>query len=148
MKDNLTIRQFLENYDKGMYEESDFNTQCAAGWFDWFCSTRALAAKTKKLAGKLKTIVKSSKIDIDKMYVFFKNNCPCDGTLYDDFRICSFDPEDTTPIYTITPALGYNNEDRGKSEVWGKENNFQGPLVTGTWDDVREFFGTPKKSKK
>ena len=137
MKDNLPIRKFLENYNNGMYETKDVLSQIDAGWYDWFCSNGALAAKTKKLTAKLKSIVKSKKIDIDKNYVFFKNNCPFDGTLYDDFRICDMESEDV--IYTITPSLGYTDQ-KGLSEVWGKENNFNGPLVTGSWDDVKKFF--------
>jgi len=40
-------------------------------------------------------------------------------------------------IYTIVPRSGHT----GKAEVWGRENNFDGPLVQGKWKDVKTFFG-------
>jgi hypothetical protein len=41
----------------------------------------------------------SKRVNLDKMYVFFKNNCPMRGPLYDDFRIC--DKEDGKVLYTV-----------------------------------------------
>jgi hypothetical protein len=138
MKKEQTIRRYLENYDKGLYKNPDFNTQCDAGWYDWFCEERELCNKTIKLTNFLKQIVFSKKINIDTMYVFFKNNCPCDGNLYDDFRICDIE-KDGEVVYTITPASGFNNN-KGMSEVWGRENKFEGPIIEGSWSDVLKFF--------
>ena len=64
-------------------------------------------------------------VDLDSTYVFFKNNCPFDGPLYDDFRIC--DIESGNVLYTVTPKSGHT----GKAELWGRENDFEEPLKTG-----------------
>jgi hypothetical protein len=40
-------------------------------------------------------------------------------------------------IFTIVPRCAHS----GKAEVWGRENNFNEPLVQGTWRDVKTFFG-------
>lgn len=116
-------------------------------WYDWFCSDKALPNKTKQLVNKLKQIALSRKIDINNNYVFFKNNCPCAGSLYDDFRICDLKTGDV--IYTIIPEIGYDSSKKelkegkrkGLSEVWGKENGFKEALVIGNWKDVLNFFG-------
>ena len=80
------------------------------------------------------------------MYVFFKNNSPCFGKLYDDFRFCDMETGDV--IYTICPAVGYT-ETFGQSEVWGKENDFEEAIVAGTWNDVLFFFlGVDKKKER
>ena len=34
----ITIREWLSNYENGKYNNSDFETMCDAGWYDWFCS--------------------------------------------------------------------------------------------------------------
>ena len=47
------------------------------------------------------------------------------GPLYDDFRIC--DVETGNVIYTVTPKSGHS----GEAEIWGKENDFKCPIVTG-----------------
>lgn len=137
MTTQLSIREYLTKFDNGDFDSNDFNTQCAAGWYDWFCSDSKLAAKTKKLTKKLKEIVNSEKIDQDKHYVWFKNNCPMDGELYDDFRIADLETGDV--IFTIIPASGHTSL-AGVAEVWGQENGFDGAIVEGTWDDVKRFF--------
>ena len=134
----VSVRQWLENYAAGKYNSPDFDTQCEAGWYDWFCNDKALAGKTRKLAPKIKRIAKSAKINLDTMYVWFKNNCPFNGKLYDDFRFA--DRETGDVIYTITPKSGHTIQ-KGMSSVWGRENGFERPLVEGTWDDVLKFFG-------
>lgn len=141
MSDNISIREFLKNYKNGEYDAVDRQTQIEAGWFDWFCDDSLLRNKTVKLVKYLKSIVRSPKIDIDTMYVFFKNNCPMVGKRYDDFRICDLKTGDV--IYTVTPKCGMQVKE-GRAEVWGRENDFTEPLAAGTWDDVRAFFQVPR----
>lgn len=138
MENQISLRTWLEKYEQGEFNAPDFETQCNAGWYDWFCKTESLAGKTKKLAPKVKRLAKSSKINLDTMYVWFKNNCPCVGKLYDDFRFA--DRETGDVIYTVVPASGFR-KDAGSAELWGKENNFAEPLVKGSWKDITNFFG-------
>ena len=133
---DTTLREWIERFNKYEFHVPSTDVQIQAGWYDWFCSDSALVGKTKKLGPKVIQIAESKKVDKDKMYVFFKNNCPCDGPLYDDFRICSL-KDDGEVVYNITPRSGHTK----KAEVWGKENDFKAPLAQGTWNDVRKFFG-------
>lgn len=106
-------------------------------WYDWFCRETSLVNKGAKLMQKLRAIASSPKFDNDKTYVFFKNNCPCVGSLYDDFRIC--DKETGDVLYTIVPSSGHKCE-KGKALVYGVDNDFAEPLVCGTWREVKAWF--------
>lgn len=132
-----TTRKQIADFLAGAFDAPDRDTQCDAGWYDWFCRDSSLVNKTKKLYKKLIRISKSKKFNLDKTYVFFKNNCPMYGSLYDDFRIC--DIRTGNVIFTITPSNGHSSG-KGIAEVWGKENDFQEPLVEGKWKDVVNWF--------
>lgn len=86
MEEVRTVRQWIKDYKEGLFEEADTKTQIDAGWYDWFCQTKSLKNKTKKLAGLITGLKETGKIDLDKHYVWFKNNCPLVGNLYDDVR--------------------------------------------------------------
>jgi len=138
MSKEINLNEWVKKFDNREFVPNLVEVQCDAGWFDWFCKDESLGPKTKKLAVKLKQVMESDKIDCEKSYVFFKNNCPMNGRLYDDFRICDIKSGDV--IYTITPSVGYDSKN-GESEVWGQENKFKEALVSGTWADVKKFFG-------
>lgn len=73
----------------GAFEGKDRETQIEAGWYDWFCKETSLAKKTKRMGNIIKkfdSFKKDSKIDFKNWYVWFKNNCPVNGPLFDDFR--------------------------------------------------------------
>lgn len=135
---NTSLKQWIENLNAGMYSHKDSYTQTQAGWYDWFCRDQSLCGKTKALAPKVKRLAQSDKINQDTMYVWFKNNCPMSGKLYDDFRFADLETGDV--IYTIVPSSGHSSN-QGQAEVWGRENDFDSPLVAGTWKDVLKFFG-------
>ena len=107
-------------------------------FYDWFCKDSSLANKQKLLLGKVRKLSKSPKVDVEKMTVFFKNNCPGCGNLYDDIRFEDIETGDV--VYAVVPASGFNSN-FGQSEVWSKENNFKEPVVEGTWKDVLNYFG-------
>lgn len=132
---NIKLNEFATKFLNGEFDSKDVRTQCEAGWYDWFCRDTSLAFKTQQLGKKVLQVLKSDKVDGENDYVFFKNNCPVNGPLYDDFRIC--DLESGNVRYTVVPRCGHT----GKAELWGSENNFDGPLVTGTWKDIKTFFG-------
>ncbi len=142
MEKEISIKEWVRKFDNGEFDANDVETQCDAGWYDWFCRDTSLRNKTYKLAPKIKEIAKilGDKF-CEKHYLFFKNNCPMSGSLYDDFRFCSIKTRNV--IYTITPSSGFNT-DRGEASVWGKSNDFKEPLVTGTWKDVVNYFKSGK----
>lgn len=125
---NDTISTILTNIDS--YDVMDL-------WYDWFCRETSLKRKGEALLKKLKLIASSNKFDNDKCYVFFKNNCPCYGNLYDDFRIC--DKETGDVLYCVIPKSGFKR-DEGRAQVYGVDNDFKEPLVEGTWRDVKAWF--------
>ncbi len=103
-------------------------------FYDWFCKDTSLERKAKSLMPKVKKFIDKMKIDIDNTYVFFKNNCPGYGSLYDDFRICDLKSGDV--MYTVAPSLGYKNK-KGEAEIWGRENNFKEPIKSATsWKEL------------
>ena len=132
---NQSVRTFISRFDNGDFQSANTRTQCDAGWYDWFCRDSSLVRKTESLGKKVKQLAESSLVDLDKMYVFFKNNCPMSGPLYDDFRFC--DIETGNVIYTVVPKSGHS----GKAELWGQPNNFEGPIVKGTWKEIKNYFG-------
>jgi len=119
----------------------DTAAQTSASWFDWFCKQSELPGKTEHLVGLLKQLIGSPKINVDTMYVSFKNNCIVMGQTYDEFRICDIKTEKV--LYTIVPCHGDSSpEYAGRAVVWGIDNgyDYDHPPVNGTWDDVVAFF--------
>jgi len=117
-------------------------------FYDWFCKDTSLLGKTRKLSAKFKSIANSPKLDLTKMAIHFKNNCPCVGRLYDDIRIS--DLEKGHNIYVIIPSSGHNSN-LGEAEVYHR-GNWEVPVAKGTWEDVLIYFNgdskTPKKVKE
>ena len=112
-------------------------------WYDWFCKESSLVNKGRVLLQRLNSIMYSHKIDRKNTYVWFKNNCPLAGHTFDDFRIS--DIETGEVIYTVVPRSGHEVK-LGKAEVYGRENHFSEPLVSGTWKDVKRFFLNDSKT--
>jgi len=143
MKD-INISKWIEKFDAGKFDYNDVDTQCDAGWYDWFCRDTSLRNKTYKLAPKVKKIAHLLGVGfMNSHYVFFKNNCPMAGKLYDDFRFCDLKTGDV--IYTIVPAEGYDNS-FGRASVYGKSNDFKEALAQGTWADIVEYFKNLKNN--
>jgi hypothetical protein len=141
-----SLKVQLEEFDAGKYNALDLNTQVIAGWYDWFCKDSSLAGKTNRLYKLVKKFVKVAKIDLEKHYVFFKNNCPMWAGLYDDFRIC--DIETGEVIYNFSPRypeLVRGNGFRGNkinfvAQVYWKETGWETPVVSGNIKKCMDFF--------
>lgn len=130
------LRQWCVDFKQGVYNSADRKTQIDAGWFDWFCTDKSLSRRLQGMAPKVMRISKSEKINTQGTYVIFKNTQKSTGELYDDFRICEFGSDGV--MYTVSCE---NVDGKRVNEVWGQENNFDEPLVSGGMKDVYKFFG-------
>lgn len=83
-KKYVSLREWQKMYKKGDFKDSSFETVCKAGWYDWFCDRASLPNRLKKIALVVMGITCPELLD--NYYVWFKNNCPCAGPLYDDVR--------------------------------------------------------------
>lgn len=81
---NITIREWIKAFNEGKFNIRDTDIQIEAGWYDWFCSDKALMNRLKKMGNIIKKI--TNDFILDNYYVWFKNNCPYGSPLYDDFR--------------------------------------------------------------
>lgn len=133
-EDQLTITQLLEYFRTNGNVPKDNGCYL---FYDWFCHDTSLEKKAYTLLKRLQWIAGSKKFDNDKTYVWFKNNCPMVGELYDDFRIADIKTGDT--IFTVIPSSGFTNK-KGMAEVWGISNNFNGPLFEGKWREAIDWF--------
>ncbi len=98
-------------------------------FYDWFCSNKALELKARNLMPKVIKFANAMKIDLSTHYVFFKNNCPMNGSLYDRFSICEIKSGDV--VYAVTPSCGHNST-KGQATVYGRANDFREPLFEAT----------------
>lgn len=123
MEKQITTRQWIDLFVEGEFDGDSVKTQIAAGWYDWFCRDSSLKNKTKKMGQIVKQLKESGRVDLNNTYVWFKNNCPLSGPLYDDFRFA--DINDSSVIYTIKIDSPWENT---RFTVYGKENSFDKPL--------------------
>ena len=121
-KRSASLREQFKAFDQGRYLDSDGNESNCYNFYDWFCKDSSLKNKANTLFRASRRFAKKMDIDLDKHYVFFKNNCPMVGPLRDDVRIC--DKETGDVLFTVTPTTG-------RVEVWGSENYFSEALFEG-----------------
>ena len=132
MEEKRTVRSWQQAYNSGAFENPDRRTQIDAGWYDWFCKDTSLANKTKRMGQIVKQIKDGGKIDLDNYYVWFKNNCPLNGPLFDDFRFARRDNSEVQ--FTIQLNCCWNKH---KFAVFGRKNEFKEPLFES--DSQREL---------
>lgn len=134
-----SVREWIVRFQNNEFEANDFRTQVDAGWYDWFCKTESLRNKTYKMGKIVKQVKDGGKVDLDKNYVWFKNNCPCVGPLYDDFRFANLETDDVQ----LTIAIDDKRSEH-KYEVWGRKNNFDGPIICfDNSRDLVKWLNTP-----
>ena len=139
----VNVKRWIERFLDGDFVNIDVKTQIEAGWYDWFCKDTSLAAKTRKMGNIIKDIRDGGKVDLDGCYVWFKNNCPLNGPLYDDFRFA--DLETGKVQFTIQINCCWNNT---RYAVFGRTPDGQGhwdtPLFeTDSVRKLKQWLNTP-----
>lgn len=108
MEQEISVRVWQTKFKSGEFNSPDVQTQIKAGWYDWFCRDTSLAGKTRRMGSIVKQVKSGGKVDLDSMYVWFKNNCLLSGGLYDDFRFA--DIKSGTTMMTIQVNCCYEEK--------------------------------------
>ena len=136
--ENINLNHQLEAFfDEGIYLDSDGNKSHCFNFYDWFCEDSELEDRAYRLICETNKFVGKFGVDTDTHYVFFKNNCPMSGPLYDSFSICEVESGDV--VYWVTPKSGHS----GQAEICGASNNFNEPLYIG--NTLSEIYSNLKK---
>jgi len=141
----ISLKEWKEMFLNGDFKSSYRLTQIQAGWWDWFCGEEHLAKKTEFLGNKAIQLFGSKKLNVDKHYIWFKNNCPMRGPLYDDFRIADIE-SGKVQFCICNLKKGCHGKDFSGWEVWDFSTpdegscKTHGAVVRGTWRDVKKYF--------
>jgi len=132
----LSINTILENPEL-------LNHDRCWGFYDWFCKDNSLKKRALKFISKLKFLKEIGIIDGDRMYVWFKNNCPCNGSLYDDMRISLI--EEGTFCGGLCPKTGHYNQTM-KAELWFFDNSGEVQYIEAlNWSELKKQLKSDKK---
>lgn len=147
MNEKMTLREFLERYERGDFCAGNRDTQIRAGWFDWFCPDAELPERLAKIYEILRGITNS--FVLDNYQVRFANNCPADeNPFYDDVSfvpmdecknddlrfLLVIDDKRRESVYEISTARNGYRKEAGFDTlegIWSFINKF----------DVQEFQG-------
>lgn len=132
MREEMSVRQWQEKFRAGDFNSQDRYVQCQAGWYDWFCRDHALAGRLKKI-GKVVMGITGTFI-LDNYYVWFKNNCPMVGPLYDDVRFEPLSGERGGDYFVVSLDSPY---EQGKWALYTERFGFDAPEFECA--DVREM---------
>jgi len=145
INNEYTLRSWVDLYNKGKFDWIHPTILRDMGGYDWWSADSTFQRIIlKELAKKVVAIATSEKIDVDNTYVFFKQNCPCTGPLYCDFRICDIQSGDV--LYCLSNVKkGCYGRDFGGWELWDfvRENGSKvtnNETLMGTWRDIKKYF--------
>ena len=79
--EQITVRQWQENYRAGAYNGRDIETQRAAGWRHWCCRGDALAGRLRLIAPVILGV--SDPLILDNYFISLTNNIGQEDLIYD-----------------------------------------------------------------
>lgn len=143
MKNRMSINEWMRRFYNGDWDTTDVDVQIEAGWYDWFCKDSSLRNKTLRV-GRILCDIDPAKVNYRTMYVWFKNNCPLNGPLYDDFRFADLETGEVQ--FTVQMDCCWNLK---KYAVFGgspehPEGQWDKPLFeTDSIVELKRWFSTP-----
>ena len=138
-----SISDWSKAYQGGAFNDPDVTTQIAAGWYDWWGPDKNLVRGTKTVGDIINKLTKGGKVDLDKNYVWLKENQPLNGNRYLDFRFSDLDKGDVN--YTTQIGSPWNKK---KYAVYGRDQKgefqHENPLFeSDDLDAVIQWFNSP-----
>ena len=116
MKEKMNVSRWIDEFNEGNFADADVKVQILAGWYDWFCKDSSLVNKTKRMGNIIKKVKDGGKVNMADWYIWFKNNCPLNGPLYNDFRFADIETGEVQ--FTIQIDCCWNLR---KFVVWGRK---------------------------
>lgn len=122
MSEMLSVRQWQDLFRSGAFQDRSRETQIRAGWYDWFCSDTALAGRLQRIGRVVMGITEPA--ILDNYYVWFKNNCPLDGPLYDDVRFEPLEGDRCGRYFVVSQDCPYEKQ---KWTLYTERSGFETP---------------------
>jgi len=134
---------YQEDFDKLL--NGEYIDRCC-NFYDWFCKDSSIPTKAKSLTKKVKFLVDQEIVNPETTYVWFKNNCPVNGSLYDDFRFCTKKSlGESKYLGGVCPSLGYTDS-KGKCDVFLSCEDFK-EILFDSWSEFKKEVKTNPEFK-